>query len=537
MLIRDLFFVGLLGTGVVALGVRLFPPSIPPRKSTFDVQHVQSSESQDVVRKLNSSLAQEWSRLNLQPAKRAADLVIVRRLALALTGTIPSLQEIRQFEAYSGEERLSWWLSGVFADRRYADYFAERLARSYVGTEDGPFILYRRHRFVSWLGDELAKNRPYDEIVRNLITAHGLWTDKPATNFTTVTLDQGNKNEPNPERLAGRVTRAFLGVRLDCAQCHNHPFEKWKQTDFHGLAAFFGQVHQGLTGIYDGEGDYKMENRKTGNREPIGPAVPFLAHLLPAEGTLRERLATWVTHPQNPYFAQAIVNRVWALMLGRPLVDPVDNIPTNIELPAALKLLSADFAVHGYDLQRLIQIITATDAFQLDSAAEHEITDAHESAWAAFPMSRLRPEQVAGSLTQMASLQTNDQRSALISRLVKFGTENDFIKRYGDTGEDEFDGRGGTIPQCLLLMNGDMVADKTRDNIVANAASRIALLAPDDAKAVETAFLAVLTRRPTAEQSDYFCNRLAENSDVRRTDRMEDLFWALINSTGFSWNH
>src|SRR5262249_55443452 len=178
----------------------------------------------------------------------------------------------------------------------------------------------------------------------DLIASDGLWTDKPATNFVTVTIEPDNKKGPNPERLAARVARAFLGVRLDCAQCHNHPFQSWKQADFRGLAAFFGQVEQGFTGIQDGEGELLLENRKTGVMDTIAPRVPFLPELLPSDGSRRSQLAQWVTDPGNPYFPRATVNRVWALLLGRPLVEPVDDLLSADEMPPPLPLLPAHFA-------------------------------------------------------------------------------------------------------------------------------------------------------------------------------------------------
>ncbi len=199
-------------------------------------------------------------------------------------GTIPSLEEIRQFEYLPAEQRLPWWIDHILQDRRFADNFAERFARAFVGTEDGPFILYRRRRFVAWLGDQFAANRPYDQIVRELIASEGLWTDKPATNFLSVTIQPDNKNQPDPVRLAGRVTRAFLGLRLDCAQCHNHPFAEWKQADFQGLSAFFGQTHLGFTGVHDGPGEYEVKDRKTQELRIVAPSVPFAAELLPEHG-------------------------------------------------------------------------------------------------------------------------------------------------------------------------------------------------------------------------------------------------------------
>ncbi len=536
MWIRNLLFLSLVLVGATALSAVLFPAVLPTRPRHNHGPAFTSADLARIVAKVNASFRARWFAASLEPAPRAAELTIARRLALGLIGRIPSLQEIRQLEVYQGAQRLDWWLAGLLEDRRSSDYLAERLARVFVGTEDGPFLIYRRRRFVSWLSDELLQNRPYDVLVRELVAATGLWTDSPATNFLTVTVMQGDKNQPNAERLAGRVTRAFLGIRLDCAQCHNHPFEKWKQADFQGLAAFFGQAKQGFTGIYDGTGELELENRKSGALETIAPRVPFQPELLPGDGSRRQQLAAWVTHPHNLYFARAAVNRIWALLLGRPLIEPVDDISSADDIPPALTLLADDFVAHRYNLRRLIQVIAATEVFQLDSAAPHEITEAHEQAWAAFPLTRVRPEQVVGGILQAASLGTIDSESPLLVKLATSIGERNFVKRYGDTGDDEFGGRGGTIPQRLLLMNGELVHDRTRETPF-NAATRISWLAPDDATAIRTAYLAVLTRLPTAEEAAHFAARLAGTTSHERARRLEDLYWALINSTEFAWNH
>jgi hypothetical protein len=537
MWFRNLFFLGLLGAGVAGLTALLYPPARPPRVAHFDPGEFQQSSFRDAIATVNGVVRKGIAEAELQPAPSADELTVIRRLSLALTGTIPSLQELRQLEAQPPEARLQWWLSGLFQDRRCADYLAERLARTYVGTENGPFIIYRRRRFVTWLSDQLMQNRPYDQVARDIIASDGIWTDRPAVNFVTVTIEPDNKKGPNPERLAGRVARAFLGVRIDCAQCHNHPFQKWTQHNFQGLAAFFGQTKQGFSGIYDDTtGTYTVENRKTGKHETIEPDVPFLKELLPAEGTRRQRLAAWLTDRQNGYFARAAVNRTWALLFGRPLVEPVDDLGTVSEVPPALQLLADDFVAHGYDLRHLIRVIAATEAFQRDSAADFEVTEAHEKVWAAFPLTRLRPEQVANGVIQGASLETVNDGSHIAVKVFRAIQENQFIQRYGDTGDDEFDGRGGTIPQRLLLMNGELVKNHTQQNL-ANAATRIAALAPDDARAVETAYLTVLTRRPTAAEAAHFRQRLEGRKGNERTECLEDLYWTLLNSTEFSWNH
>ncbi|HEX8199005.1 MAG TPA: DUF1549 domain-containing protein, partial [Isosphaeraceae bacterium] len=370
-----------------------------------------------VVAEVDATFRGQWAAAGLTPARRAPDLAILRRLALALTGSIPSLEEIRRFEALPESGRRARWVEGLLRDRRFADSWAERLARAYVGTEDGPFLIYRRRRFVSWLSDELLRNRPYDEIVRDLIADEGLWTDHPATNFVTVTFDPETK-KPDAERLAARVSRAFLGARLDCARCHDHPFQPWTRGDFQGLAAFFSGARSGLTGIRDRSGDHLVTNPKTDRMDVFDPAVPSLPDLLPTEGHRRERLAQWLTDPRNPSLARATVNRVWALLFGRPLVEPVDDLPAAGDPPRVLVLLANDFIAHGYDLRRLIATIAATEVFALDSAMEPEVTDAHESTWAAFPLTPLRPEQVAGGVLQAATLETIDAQSPILVRLA-----------------------------------------------------------------------------------------------------------------------
>lgn len=532
---RNLLFLGLIGGGVFALGAGLMPPRQPKPLTRFDASAYQTPDFIAVVRRVDASFRHTWTEQQLQPAPIAADLTVARRLALGLLGSIPSLEEIRQFEYLPEDQRLPWWIDHLLQDRRFADNFAERFARAFVGTEGGELILYRRRRFVDWLTEQFTKNRPYDQMVRELIASEGLWTDKPATNFLSATVRPDTKSQPDPIRLAGRVTRAFLGLRLDCAECHNHPYAEWKQSDFQGLSAFFGQTHLGFTGIHDGMGEYQVQDRKTEESITVAPRVPFAEELLPANGSRRWQFACWVTHAKNPYFARAAVNRVWALMLGRPLVEPVDNLESDTPIPSALGLLADDFVEQGFDLRRLIRVIACTEVFRLDSATEHDVGETEEKAWAVFPLTRLRPEQVVGSVLQASSVATLNAESHILARLQRFHQRSEFVKRYGDNGEDEFDGRGGTIPQRLLMMNGSLLNEKIEDSPF-NASTRIGWMAADDARAVEAAYLSVLTRRPTPEEAEYF-ERLLADSKRNRTQQFEDIFWSLLNSTEFSWNH
>ncbi|QJW92639.1 DUF1549 domain-containing protein [Frigoriglobus tundricola] len=534
---RNLLFVAVVIGGALTLRASLFPSSTDARKVKFDPGLTQGDDFRAVVHHVDAAFRTEWHDRGLTAAPRATDLAVARRLSLALTGSVPALEELRQFETQPAESRLDGWANHLLADRRFADYFAERLARAYVGTEDGPLIAYRKRRYLAWLSDELLKNTSYAEIVRQMISAQGLNTDKPAVNFIAATFDETRK-APDPEKLAIRVSRAFLGLRIDCAQCHDHFLEpSWKQTHFQALAAFFGQATHVITNVADGgAGEYRFEDRVHGGTHEVAPAVPMRPDLLPADGTRRERLAAWVTHPDNVYFSRAKVNRVWAMMFGRPLLARIEAQTLDEPVPPALDVLANDFARHGHDLKRLILLIASTDVFRLDSAAPFEITDAHDAAWAAFPLTRLRPEQVIGSVIQAASVTTIDQRSHVFTRLKRYFNERDFVKRYGDAADDEFAKSSGTIPQRLLMMNGDLVDGKAKEELL-NASTQIALFAAGDGAAVETAYLSVLTRPPTPAERDHFTAKLAGTTGDARKRRLADLYWVLFNSTELSFNH
>ena len=291
-----LFWAIVAGASAVAVAWLFFPP---PSEADRAVEAPDPGELQTTVRRLDASFGRDWAAAEIQPAAKAPDLAIARRLSLALVGTIPSLEEIRKFEQRPAENRIGWWTARLLGDRRCSDYLAERMTRVYVGVVDGPFLLYRRRRFVSWLSDQLHAKRPYDETVRELITAEGVWTDSPATNFLTVTVMGDEKDKkPDADQLAGRVARAFLGVRLDCVKCHDdHLGGDWKQSDFQGLAAYFGSADLTFTGVRDGEGHYEPkvgDNDSAAETGPVEPRVPFLTDLVVSDGPLRGQLAQWI---------------------------------------------------------------------------------------------------------------------------------------------------------------------------------------------------------------------------------------------------
>ena len=526
-----------LGLAAIASLVRALAPGVralPPASATHADAALQASLVCFVV-----LFVLLWCVFLFVPEPPADSFAVVRRLSLSLMGTVPSLEELRALVELPDDQCVAAYLDMVLANRRSAACLAARFTRAFVGVKEGVFIVYRRGRFASWLAEQLHANRPYDETVREMLTADGMGTDRPAVNFILASMTPGtNDPEPNPIDLASRVARVMLGVRLDCAECHDHPFEQWTQKDFHGLAAFFDGTSHSFAGIHDDEPEYEYEDHAAGAKKKMEPRVPFAAKSLPASGPARERIARWVTDDANVRFSQATVNRIWALMFGRGLVEPIDDIRSGTTVPAQRELLARDFREYGYDLHRLIRVIAGSRAFQLDSrmiAADETVSpDEHEQLWAIFPLTRLRPEQVVGSLEQSSSLTTRDRQSNLVMRVAKTIETDDFLKRYGDVGEDEMNEHGGTIPQCLLMMNGKLVKEKTKNSPLFIAASQIALFASTAERAVDLAYMTVLTRLPTSAEREHFVGRLRE---VPRKQAMEDICWTLINSTEFACNH
>ncbi len=520
------------------------------------------------VARLNEQFHKQWQAENVQVAESVDDFAVLRRLSLAMFGTVPSLEDIRAFDDDDQPHRIDRWVVRMLQDSRYSDYFAERFARSLVGVEEGPFIVFRRDRMTAWLAEQLHQDASWSQMTKELIAAEGLWTDRPAANFITVARMEDEGLDVN--KLAGRTVRTFLGQRIDCAQCHDHPFDPaWKQTDFEGLAAFYCQASLSPGGVTDYQTDkdkkevvYKVVDPGAETGRVVPSAVPFHPEWLPADGGLRHRLAEWVTHKDNRRFERAIANRVWGFMLGKPLHEPVDDLPHPVDGEIdALDILGQEFRARGERLSVLIRMIVLSDVFRLssESSADNEETYTKQvQAWSVFPLVRLRPEQVIGSLFQAGHIRSIDQNSNPFVRVTKFGNENDFLNEYGDLGDDELLQQVGTIPQALLRMNGRFTAEQSKVDGL-SAPAQILNFSPDNAAIIDNCYLACLCRHPAVEERAYFLNLLESTTEAAAEKRkanpeapaaspeskptrtraqvVEDLVWTLFNSPEFSWNH
>lgn len=541
------------------------PPFVLPQKPA------DAEQLKDSVVNVNGWLRRHWAEQGVEPAGLADDLTVYRRLSLALHGTIPSLQEVNAFREDKGSDRIERWIGRMLDDDRFADYFAERLERVLVGVDEGPFAIFRRDRLRAWLSDQLKQDRPWQDIVTDLIASEGLWTSEPASNFITAASTDEEGIDENV--LAARTVRAFLGQRIDCAQCHDHRFDIWKQTDFEGLAAFYGQARVTLGGVIDRhmDGEEPIEYvviPPGAEARVIEPRFPFHPEWASDDENRRVRLASWVTHPENRRFERAIANRVWGLMFGRSWDDPVDDLghpgddPLDQDL---LDVLGGEFRANGGSLRKLIRLIAQSDAFRLRSDVPGIDVDAYSEMGfygAVFPLVRLRPEQMIGSMFQAARVRTIDRNSNLFVRFARFANENDFLKEYGDAEDDELLQQSGTIPQALLRMNGRFTRELT-DTGLLTTAGQVLEYSGDNETIVQNCFLACLTRMPSVEERQYFVTLLQEAQQrnagageeseasagrdgtdssteteyVSRRQVVRDMFWMLYNSPGFSWNH
>ncbi len=541
-----MFGVCVFGVSVVGATLRRRPAIEPPR----DMYSPYAADGfQATLAIVNSKLAKSISAANLPTAPEADPLSIAKRATLAMVGSGMAYEEVRALQLIPESDQVRWWTSRLLEDQRWSDYFAQRLSRAYVGTANGPFLLFRRRKFNAWIAEQLTKDTGYNQVVHSMISSEGLWTDTPQVNFVTATMDEANDGRGDPIRLAGRTSRAFLAQRMDCLQCHNDFLDKLnfgtdeepvlgEQEHFHSLAAFYAgtAAKNPFKGIAEDNEKYRFEFLNETESREVTPTVPFRADLLPSDGKPRKRLADWVTHPENRAFSRAAVNRIWALMFSRPLVEPVDDIPIDAEVPEVLDVLADDFVAHGYSIKRLIRLIVESDAFKRDSRAAFEVTEAHEKCWAVFPISQLRPEQVAGRLFQACSLTALDSTSSIFTQLKVFGETQDFLQRFGDKGEDDFEADSVTITQRLIMMNGNLVTERTKSDLVANAATRIADMVREESDAVQAVFLTVMNREPSPEELQTFTHYLVEHRDNKR-EAISDIYWALLNSTEFSWNH
>jgi len=480
---------------------------------------------------IDAKIAAAWEK-DTKPAPAANDAEFFRRLHLDLTGRIPSVTEVRDFLDDDRPDKRRLWVERILLadpdDSSYKTAYVNHFThvwRSWLLAQTDQQTQVRQPALESWLRERLKANVGYDRMVRDLLTQSlagagpGFGPDFASTEASAAVFYQANNFKP--EDLAGNTARLFLGVTIECAQCHNHPFDKWKRNQFWEYAAFFTDVTpQGRAGK---RGEIKMPGQMPGEEKAV--RARFLDGKAPQwkDGTgTRSTLADWMTADGNPYFARAAVNRLWVYFFGVGLADTSDR-PTPTAHKELLDELARQFVSHKYDMKDLIRAITASRTYQRTSAVSHP-SQQDARLLARMPLRGLSPEQLFDSLAVATEYQDGALGAARAAR-------NEFLARF--PAQQERTGYQISILQALYMMNNSFIADRT--NIEKNRTlATLAEQRTSTARKIESLYLVVLSRKPTAEESDRLV-KYVDKGDPKKA--LSDVFWVLLNSSEFILNH
>lgn len=475
------------------------------------------------------------ARLDAEGMKRVApadDAEFLRRAYLDLHGVVPTAEQAARFLDRNDEGKRAALIDELLDDPRFGEHLADVWRKALIS----PLANEQRmqtDRFAAWLAERFNANDGWDRIVFDLLTATGKMEENPAVTY----LIEG-RHPLGVTDLADLSSRYFLGVRLNCAQCHDHPFVAWKRNDYWGMAAFFAQIQTPkrpkmvyAVGLRD---DPKMTMATLGDADMIEgfqlqpPTFLGGETAVSADGEpLRAALAKWIVDAENPYFARAAVNRLWWHFFGRGIVNPVDdmhsgNAPSHPEL---LDLLSRKFAESGFDLKELCRAILNSRTYQQTSRPGDD-ADREAELFARMSIKVLTAEQLYDSLVAVVG---PPAKTAAVD--ARFGTRQEFTQFFASTGDPEPTRYDRGIPHVLRLMNSPQFAGRSIEMLVAKTAD--AERSADGV--VDRLFLTILARRPTDDERQYLHERL--NDAASQADAYRELGWALLMSSEFSLNH
>ncbi len=479
-----------------------------------------------------------WKQLGIVPSELCSDSEFVRRIHLDLCGRLPTPDEVRGFLADTRPNKRALLIDRLLDSPDYAAYFALRWGSilrnaSLAGSEQAAYA------FHEWMRDMVARNRPYDEFVRGIVAAAGEWPDAPAVNWYWQMRDD-QLHQPVAD-----TAQVFLGLRLQCAKCHHHPYERWSQEDYFGLAGFFARL--GRKSLGEPPPYFASRTRTSGEinpatGKPIEPKLldgPYLD--VPPQDDPRQKLVDWMARPDNPFFAKALVNRMWGHLMGRGLVDPVDdmretNPPSNPEL---LDALAKDFVKHQFDVKHVLRTIANSRTYQL-SAVPNEYNKHDKQNHARYYARRLIAEVLHDAIDQACGTRTQFGRMSKQSRAVDLPHEGfgsyflDVFDRPPRSSACECARSGGASLQQVLHLS----FSPELENKINRGDGRIAKLMEKKAapeQAVAELYLAALARFPTAAERQTALSYLQRQTDRRKG--LEDLLWALLNTREFLFNH
>ncbi|HEY1380388.1 MAG TPA: DUF1549 and DUF1553 domain-containing protein [Gemmataceae bacterium] len=530
----------------------------------------------DLAARIDAHIAAKLRAANVVPAPLASDAEFLRRVSLDLAGRIPSVAEAIAFFADPAPNKRRRLVERLVQDPRHVEHFTNvwraLLVPEYAANPD---LQFQAAGIDAWLRKQLADNVSYDRFARDLLTVP--FAPERVRGKAMKMEEPRSANDPSPqafyvakegkpEALAAATARVFLGVRIECAQCHDHPNAPWTRQQFWGYAAFFaGLARPAEQGAAIREVFDKREMTIPGSGQVVDAA--YLDGSEPQwrfNVSSRVTLAEWVTSPENPYFAKAAVNRLWAHLFGTGLVSPEDDLrPDNAAShPELLDELARAFVAHKFDVRFLIRAITATEAYQRSSAVQahgqRPAGDVDSRLFARMAVKRLTPEQLFDSLAQATGYRepVRGPGDGDVVNLGRGGPRAQFLALFANGAATRTDPQL-SIPQALGLMNGgfvvgalttnrpsltDFVKQVAAERAVPGGPTFLPAVANDPslntAGRVERLFLATLTRRPTAAESEKLVRYVEGGGPAHDAKRaLADVYWALLNSAEFLVNH
>ena len=490
--------------------------------------------------------------IGVPPSPVCDAATFLRRVSLDIGGRLPTESEAQEFLASQDPDKRDRVIEALLRSPDYADYFANKWTSLLKNRRDDASDITSNFAFHAWIRDSLLANTPYDQLVRELLAATGAVIANPPVAWY--------KRVKEPKEQIEDVAQLFLGVRMQCAQCHHHPFERWSQDDYYGLSAFFSQVGRKPTDtrgedlIFHQRGIAGAKNIKTGLTVKPAALGDNVGEIPPDEDP-RLRLADWLSSEANPFFAKALVNRYWKHFFKRGLIEPEDDIrdtnpPTNPELLAALE---DRFRKSGFDLKELVRVITSSHAYQL-SAIPNEYNLVDRQNYSRYYPKRLQAEvlldaidQVTGASTSFANLPAGTRAVALPDN--SYNRSSPFLRVFGrpeSTSVCECERlQSASLAQSLHLINAADIKAK-----LATSNGRADRLSKEEKPAVEKVselYMVAFSREPRPEEFKTALDYLAEertdakgkpiNKAKAARENFQDLVWALINTKEFLFNH
>jgi hypothetical protein len=509
----------------------------------------------ELAARIDFHIQAKWAKLKVVPAKQADDAEFLRRASLDIIGRIPTVTEIHDFLDDKSPDKRARLVSRMLETYGYIGNFTA-IYRDLIVPQGGnnQFAQAFGQQMEAWLTAKLKANAGYDALVRDLLTADPLGglgrirggRAQPVDPNTRSVIAFYQANELKPDNVASAVSRVFLGIKLECAQCHDHPFNHYSREQFWQTAAFFGGLkpnRQDGMRFQQASFDPAIREIKIPNTERVAKAK-FLDNkepTFPDGADARSVLADWITAPENPYFARAAVNYLWAHFFGLGIIDPVDepseeNPPSHPEL---LQELSRQFVLNKYDIKYMIKAMTASQAYQLTSAQSHP-SQANPRVFGAMQLKGLSPEQLLDSLNMAVGNMngtTLQFQPGFAGRRafnqMSFELRNKFAN-YADK-RTEYQ---TSILQALALMNGKMTADATsltRGGTLAAIADSPFM---DTESKLNALYLASLSRKMRPEEASKFVRYVESGGPSKdQSKALADIYWALLNSSEFILNH